>query len=555
MRTFFKHKNIILLLFIFIGGFFRLYNLNWGAPFYFHPDERNIASAITQLQFPAQMNPHFFAYGSLPIYLVYFSNLFINFLTTCRFTFSNCPVIFDQAIVGLRLLSSILSILLIPLMYLIGKKMKDKILGIWLALLTTTSVGFIQYSHFGTYETVITFFTALLFFACLKLWQKTNKQNIFFCALVSGMLVSCKVTNIVLLVIPVIILLINFFKYWKFEKKMFRQFIFLFLSTLAFFSIVSVVSFLTNPYTFFDYNSFVGSMRYESGVALNTEPVFYTGEFYNTSPILFQMQHDFPFLITPFLLFLFLPALAYIFFRSILKFCNANFILCLIFLFLTLIPQAFFFVKWTRYMVPVLPFIYIILGITLLDFWNWFVKKRQAFSIQYLVFGIFILINFVYAMSFVITVYVEPDSRIAAAQYAHQHIAGDSPILSEVYDMGLVAFNQTFSNIKMFNFYDLEYNTPESNQFTLQQALKNSDYIILPSQRLLKVRLLNAKKFPAGNEFYKQLFSGENGFQKIYETPCDIWCLITYSGSPVYSYEETANVFDRPEVYIFKKKQ
>src|SRR5258708_37086924 len=70
------------------AGFLHFYNLNWGAPWYFHPDERNIASSISQLQFPNQMNPHFFAYGSLPIYTIYFTGVLVN-LTSKLPTFNS----------------------------------------------------------------------------------------------------------------------------------------------------------------------------------------------------------------------------------------------------------------------------------------------------------------------------------------------------------------------------------------------------------------------------------------------------------------------------------
>src|SRR5690348_10414112 len=88
-----------------IGGILRIYNLNWGAPFYFHPDERNIASSISQLVFPSQLNPHFFAYGSFPIYLVFILGLIGNI-------FHQNSIQFEQAIVISRLLSCILSIAL-----------------------------------------------------------------------------------------------------------------------------------------------------------------------------------------------------------------------------------------------------------------------------------------------------------------------------------------------------------------------------------------------------------------------------------------------------------
>jgi len=562
MQNFFsRHATIFsLLLLTLFGALFRFYNLNWGAPFYFHPDERNVASAISQLQFPSQMNPHFFAYGSLPLYFVYFSDLTFNFLTSCHFTLNSCSVLFEQALVSLRILAAFLNVVLIPIMYIIGKKLKNRQTGIILAFLATTSIGLIQYSHFGTYESVITFFSALFFLACLYLLEKVTKWNIFITALIGGILVSCKVTNVVLLFIPLGILFANLFKGWRHLrlKHRFLNLLYTFSALLTYLLIALYVFILTNPYTFWDFNSFLNSMHYESSVAFGTEPVFYTGEFFNTFPILYQIQHVFPFLITPFLLLFLVPALGYVFVRLIIKPHRSKLFLLIVFLLLTLIPQAILFVKWTRYMVPVTPFLYCCIALFITEGVKYLKKQFPHHYCRLLIRIGLILggsISCIYALAFLITVYVEPDTRVAAAQFANKQIPANAPILSEVYDMGIVTFNPSFqNNIKLFNFYDLDNTSPETNQFTLRQSLQASDYIVLPSQRILKVSLQNAKKFPMENMFYKRLLSGKNGFRKIYETPCDIWCLITYSGNPVNSYEETASVFDRPTIYIFKKK-
>jgi hypothetical protein len=312
---------------------------------------------------------------------------------------------------------------------------------------------------------------------------------------------------------------------------------------------------LTNPYAFWDFNSFLGTIHYESSVALGTESVFYTGEFFSTVPILYQVQHVLPFLITPFLMLFLVPALAYIFIKSIIKPHHLKFFLLIVFLLLTFIPQAILFVKWARYMVPVIPFFYCCIALFIIEGIGYLKEHFHYYYRLILISSVVgICVCCVYTLAFLITVYIEPDTRIAAAQYANKHISSNAPILSEVYDLGITAFNPYFQNIKLFNFYDLDNNSPEINPTTLQQNLQTSDYIILPSQRILKIRLQYTKKFPKGNAFYKRLLSGKNGFRKIYETPCNIWCLITYSGNPVNSYEETASVFDRPTIYIFKKK-
>src|SRR6267154_347750 len=94
-----KRNVLFLSLLTIIGACLHFYNLNWGTPFYFHPDERNIASAVAQLQFPHHMNPQFFAYGSLPIYAIYFTGILTNyvlhFFTPGNATFN--PT-FEQAI-------------------------------------------------------------------------------------------------------------------------------------------------------------------------------------------------------------------------------------------------------------------------------------------------------------------------------------------------------------------------------------------------------------------------------------------------------------------------
>src|SRR3989304_7916367 len=48
----------------------RLFGLNFDQSHHFPPEERRIAEAVTQLSLrPFQPNPHFFAYGSFPLYV------------------------------------------------------------------------------------------------------------------------------------------------------------------------------------------------------------------------------------------------------------------------------------------------------------------------------------------------------------------------------------------------------------------------------------------------------------------------------------------------------
>ena len=73
--------KIILIAIIFLAGIFRFYGIDWDQGYKLHPDERAIILTVDHLSPPQNLsdflsptsmwNPHFFAYGSFPFYLLY----------------------------------------------------------------------------------------------------------------------------------------------------------------------------------------------------------------------------------------------------------------------------------------------------------------------------------------------------------------------------------------------------------------------------------------------------------------------------------------------------
>ncbi len=540
----FAKPSLLFIILICFSLLLRFYNLNWGAPFYFHPDERNIASSVSQLRFPEQTNPNFFAYGSVPIYTIYFTGVLVNALHDAS-TEPITAVSFSQAIIISRFYSALFSLALIPLLFFVGKKLRDEETGLIAAFFACASIGFIQFAHFGTFEMWLTFFTVVLFGVCLKKIGGGSFLYIILAGIVLGILIGTKVTHVALLPLIILTLIFKIFKLSDIKTNLSRNFMSFLKQTVLVLITCIFVLFLTNPYVLSDYSSFRGSMEYESSVALGTLPVFYTGEFKNSTPIVFQFLHVYPFLLNPVLAVLFIPAFIYVLFAAIKHKRIPLLLLVFYFLFL-FFSQAFLYVKWTRYMVPTLPFMYLICAVAFSDFF------RLRFFPRYLTLSFLIGISFLFSISYFITAFVQEDTRIAAKKFATQSIPHRAPIISEVYDLGITPFNDAFSNITLFNFYEMDNNSPEPTHAALDQQLAVSDYVILPSQRIFKTRLQDPKDFPEGYRFYKELTRGE-GFQKIYETPCDIFCRIVYLNNPIYRFEETASVFNRPSVMIFKK--
>lgn len=563
-----KRPLFILFLLTLIGGFLHFYNLNWGAPFYFHPDERNIASAVSQLHFQNQMNPHFFAYGALPIYAIYFTTVVANYISQwLQISTQSQPftATFEQAILVGRTFSALFATLLIPTLYLIGKKFKDEKTGLWSAFFATTSVGFIQFAHFGTFEMWLTFFGVLLFWLSLNYLYKQNTPKLIFMALVFGILVAIKVTSLALLPIPLALVLAKQFKFYKSEsgsknheswktKILIHNSLFIILlrtiKDIVLFLIISLLVYcLTNPYVFLDQKDFFSSMNYESSVALGTLPVFYTDIFYNTTPVVYQVLHVFPFLLNPLMIILFILAFVYLFWQMI-KTKSQSYAILYTFFLILLLSQAFLFVKWTRYMVPTLPFIYLIIAIAISSLRS---LTTKISSIKYLVLSMLIVVSIIFAFAYFKTAFIDPDSRIDALSFAQHAIPVDATILSEPADLGVVPFQDAFPHLNTFNFYDLDNNSTDATETQLQQDLSTAQYIILPSPRILQSRIEDPTRFPKGYVFYKSLLDGQLGFHKTYETPCDVFCKITYLGDPVYWWEQTVSVFDRPTVFIFEK--
>jgi hypothetical protein len=136
------------------------------------------------------------------------------------------------------------------------------------------------------------------------------------------------------------------------------------LSLVLFLSIAALTVLITSPYYWLSSSEFISSMNYESEVALGTLPVFYTQSFQNTKPIFYQLLHVYPFLLNP-IIFTALIVLPFFLIRRRIKKPSLPQLVILLFLLFTFLSQAFLFVKWMRYYIPTLPFIYILLGLHL----------------------------------------------------------------------------------------------------------------------------------------------------------------------------------------------
>ena len=122
MKRLIRQKYLLLSCIIIVGIFLRFYNLNWGAPYYFHPDERNVASLLTQdplEEFPSYLFKGTFSYGNFPVV----------FLQLPKFIISSIAPdvdLFAMSILILRIVSFLCSVGTLFVIYKIAELFSKK---------------------------------------------------------------------------------------------------------------------------------------------------------------------------------------------------------------------------------------------------------------------------------------------------------------------------------------------------------------------------------------------------------------------------------------------
>jgi hypothetical protein len=508
-------KNFFLLttLLVFITIITRFWNLNWSSGFEFHPDENNMINAVLSLN-KNNLSPNFFAYGQFPLYLTYFT------------TPKHDPPTIQLT---LRFWSAFFSVLSIFIFYLIGKKVfKSTKLSLIFSLLIIFTPGLIQLAHFGTTESILIFvFAANIYLSFLFYDHPQNLNLLFFVGLVSGIGIATKISALIFLTSFCFTFLFLFIQEPKKFLNLIPKFSFFILITLIF-------SVIFSPYNLINFSKFLSSMKYEIGVANGSIPVFYTRQFINSIPYLFQFQKIFPYTNGIFI-FIF----GFIGFGIIIKKflqehkLNPYLLITLFSSLIYFLYQGQLFAKWTRFMSPIF-FIAPFLSL-------FFFKKIKNRLLQ----SIFIFLAILPGAYFFINTYIYSDTRIQATKWINQNIPISSYVLSEGGNVADIPLYDSKININNFDFYTLDQNQSTKE---LSNLINKSDYIFIPSRRVFNNQ--NNPFFPLSQNYYQSLFSGNLRFSLIKTFSKSNSLFLNTENA-----EETWSVFDNPTIRIFKKNE
>ncbi len=543
-----KTKWLLGLGLVFILTGTRFGGLFWGNGFFFHPDENNMARAVATLNWP-QLHPHFFAYGQFPLYLTYLAYQTYSFVLG-RGVFQLVP--FKAAIYLLRFWSAAFSIGTIIVGWFLAKLLfkKEKWAKIYFLLLIF-SPGLIQMAHFGTTESILTFVAlSLAYFSLTYLRARQAgeiRKILLILSLISALGLASKVSVALFLLGPIV----TFFLRKQAKRRKLGHLLFWAGTTL-------LLTILFSPYNLLDFSEFSRIIRYESGVARGTIPVFYTRQFINTKPFVFQLTKIFPWVLgLPLFIFLLISLfgcgwrVANLIFVKKRKFSlNSKFYILSAIFFPWFLFNSLLFAKWTRFMTPILPFLILLV----VSFWQklegvfekW---NKQLFSILFYTFLYFSL----FPGLLFLKIYLSPDIRLQASVWMNNNLPEGVTILSEAGNVvDLPLFNHKNFQVINFDFYSLEEN--QEQQRRLEELIVRADYILLPSRRVFANHWQLPDKFPRTARFYQRLFSGEMDFVLVKEFRVLPYWARFFLGSDLNS-EETWTVFDHPTVRLFVRRR
>ncbi|MEE9337660.1 MAG: phospholipid carrier-dependent glycosyltransferase [Methylococcaceae bacterium] len=185
--------------------------ITWGLPGEWHPDE--VVNKSKNLFTNKTLNPNFFAYPSLQIYLIsvlviiplLLYRTLINILNGYPFLHNiiGDPSFTSQIYYFSRTITAIMGTLTVYIVYLIAKKMFNEKVGLFSAFFLATAAGFVHLSHFASVDIPSVFWITLSFFCCLLILEKPTTFQCSMAGIAVGLAASTKYTGI-LMVVPLL---------------------------------------------------------------------------------------------------------------------------------------------------------------------------------------------------------------------------------------------------------------------------------------------------------------------------------------------------------------
>ncbi|MBI2866197.1 MAG: glycosyltransferase family 39 protein, partial [Chloroflexi bacterium] len=435
------------------------------------------------------LNPHWFPYGSFPLYLLKLASATFSFL--------------DMRLVG-RALSALFDVGTVSLVYLLGSRLYGRGTGLLGAAFTAVTVLHIQLSHFYTSDVLLTTFAVATLFFLARGIERRDVPSALLAGVSLGLAVASK-ASAALLFIPVLgacVLQMSLPTGQPLGPRL--------RAALGGLLVISGAAALTamvaQPYALLDWSTYLGDIRRESAMAQRAIDLPYTRQYIGTTAYLYPLEQLLKWGMGLPLGLAALGGLAFGLWRGLARRQWADLLL------LSWIVPYFalvgsFEVKFLRYMLPLLPFLSLMAARGLLAARVWTARlPRPRTSWATAVIAAVLTFSALYALSYV-NIYSQPHPAVRLAHWAQANLPPGSRVVWELWDEGLRPMS--FGGLEIDPYND---DSPEKLD-RMVKVLEQANYIYLFGNRMYGTIPRLPERYPVTTRYYQMLFSGELGFR------------------------------------------
>lgn len=511
-----------------VTALLRLLANDWDGGHFFHPDERRIAMAVCELSFrPLQLNPHFFAYGSLPIYIVRGVSSLLSLLDE---SWNH----YDEIIRLGRWISGIFAVLTVLLLVRLGERLYSRPAGFLAGFLLAACPLHIQNAHFVTVDTLLCFLVLLALYLLITAAGRGTRRHYGLAGAAIGLAVATKFSALPLLGPLVVAIVLGH----RIGRGMPAS-IGLLMCSLAAACIAVAVA---QPYAFIDFAAYSHDIAEQSRMVRHAGLVPYTNQYIGTINYIYEIGQLVFWGMTPLLGAVAVWATVRRVALTVRNHATDDLILSAWVVPFFLIT-GWFEVKFVRYLLPIYPFM-----ILWAADWLWNAVRLRAWgrTLLWAVSASTLLAAFAFC-----TIYTRDHTAVSASNWAYRHIPAHSTLLTAHWEEGFplsVADNSS----SQYRFIEIPYYETDTTAKVnlLSENLAVADYIVFPTKRIYGAITQAASKFPLTNNYFHLLFAGDLGYTLSFAQASRP--RLFGIAFPDELGDESLSVYDHPKVLIFR---
>ena len=528
-RPWWSNPRLWLIAIVLSAAVVRLAHIEWDQNHFFHPDERAVAFAVQRLSLqPLRLDPDFFAYGSLPIYLAKLTSSAVGLIDPGATSY-------DGIIVNGRRLSAVMGALTVLLLILLGARLYDRSVGLLAGLLLAACALHLQNSRFLTVDVPLTFFVLLALAQLVRVSAEGRAQQFVLAGICIGLATGTKFSALPLF-LPLGIAALHRYLVERRLLSVAGRCVLAVLAAAAAFALVE-------PYAILRFDRFYHDILEQSHMVRNAGVFPYTTQYMGTPKYGYDLWQLVVWGMAPLLgLTAVWATVARVGVAWRQRRAEEWVLLSWVIPFFLI--TGWFEVKFPRYLLPIYP-------IMILWAAEWLVRQYRSGRVLGRIAAPLVAAATVAAAAAFVSTYTRPHTVVTASEWVYRHVPTGSKILSQDWDEGF-PFPLPGQSAARFKVVAFGYYEPDSSGKIqrLSQELTNTDYIVFQTKRLYGAVTQAPARFPLTNNYFYELFAGDLGYTLIYEAAARP----TLFGVeiPDELADESLTVYDHPKVLIFQ---